>query len=289
MGTEGPTDTELIVVACLEEKSNWPTTALVNFPLHPTNVRGDRIHPDYPGPLRKTLQKQFGNKMTTIFLNGPCGNIDSKTPALEHVPYGPERAAYIGETLAKQAIHALTSEQSKIVESFTLDAVSRTIRLPVRRPSAEQLALAKKVVSGEIPLEELAITGDSKRPSTTKEKVYAQEWIALAERNESTVTCEINAFRIGNLALVGVPVELFCEYGLQIKRKGNELFQRTAVAELANGYLGYIPTVLSFERGGYETRLARSSCLAPEAGPTIVQTASELLDELAERKNTEKS
>jgi len=50
---------------------------------------------------------------------------------------------------------------------------------------------------------------------------------------------------------------------------------------LANTYLGYIPTPADFERGGYETWLARSSCCAPEVGPMPVEKATALLEGLS--------
>ena len=71
---------------------------------------------------------------------------------------------------------------------------------------------------------------------------------------------------------------MFCQFGLEIKAQSP--FAQTMVIELANDYTGYIPTPTAFEEGGYETWLARSSKLVPEAGPQLTETAVRLLKTL---------
>ena len=44
--------------------------------------------------------------------------------------------------------------------------------------------------------------------------------------------------------------------------------------------LGYVPTRLAFERGGYETWPAKTSKLVPEAGEMIVDATRKLLQEI---------
>jgi hypothetical protein len=71
---------------------------------------------------------------------------------------------------------------------------------------------------------------------------------------------------------------MFVELGLEIKRKSP--FERTFVIELANDYVGYIPTRVAFEEGGYETLNARSSKVAPEAGKIVVENALSMLESI---------
>jgi neutral ceramidase len=90
---------------------------------------------------------------------------------------------------------------------------------------------------------------------------------------------EIQVVLMGDCAIVGVPGELFCEYGLQIKKDAHPL--RALVATCTNGRVGYIPTREAFRRGGYETTFGPSSMLAPQAGDLIVQTAIEVIAQAA--------
>jgi neutral ceramidase len=62
-----------------------------------------------------------------------------------------------------------------------------------------------------------------------------------------------------------------------MKIKENSALKPTFVIELANGCVGYIPTLEAFTGGGYETDLVRSSKLIPEAGEMVIQKALELL------------
>ena len=61
----------------------------------------------------------------------------------------------------------------------------------------------------------------------------------------------VQAIRIGDVAIVGVPGEFFTALGQEIKRRSP--FRYTYVFELANDYIGYIPDQHGFDRGGYQT------------------------------------
>ena len=73
---------------------------------------------------------------------------------------------------------------------------------------------------------------------------------------------------IGDLAVVGIPGELFVELGLAIK--ANPYFAQTFVAGYCNDLIGYIPTRAAYPEGGYEVDTAR---IAAGSGETIVDTA----------------
>ena len=73
---------------------------------------------------------------------------------------------------------------------------------------------------------------------------------------------------VGDLAIVGIPGELFVELGLAIK--GTPNFARIFVAGYCNDLIGYIPTRAAYLEGGYEVDTAR---IAAGSGETIVDTA----------------
>ena len=76
--------------------------------------------------------------------------------------------------------------------------------------------------------------------------------------------------------MVSVPCELFVEWAEEIEAKSH--FPVTTVVTLANGYHGYIPTTVAFERkGGYETKELTSTKLDPGAGDIVVASAASLL------------
>ena len=85
----------------------------------------------------------------------------------------------------------------------------------------------------------------------------------------------LSVLRIGDAALCTNPAELFVEFGLAIRARSRASV--TLVAELTDGYVGYIPTRRAFARGGYETWPAPSSQLGIEAGEEIVTATAELM------------
>jgi hypothetical protein len=87
----------------------------------------------------------------------------------------------------------------------------------------------------------------------------------------------LQALRIGDLAIVTVPFEVFVEMGLELKAKSP--FQRTFTVSLANGAYGYLPTVAHHELGGYETWLGTNP-VEVQAAPKIVDTLLRMLGEL---------
>jgi len=88
----------------------------------------------------------------------------------------------------------------------------------------------------------------------------------------------VQAVRIADTAVVAIPGEPFVEGQLRIKRESPA--RHTFVAHMCNGFAGYIPTREVLARGGYETRTANWSKLAPDALDQIARQAVELLREL---------
>ena len=88
----------------------------------------------------------------------------------------------------------------------------------------------------------------------------------------------VQAIRIGDVAIVGVPGEFFTVLGEEIKRRSP--FRYTYVFELANDYIGYIPDRAGFDRGGYQVWTGLHSYLERGTGEQIVSEAVELLGRL---------
>ena len=90
------------------------------------------------------------------------------------------------------------------------------------------------------------------------------------------VLAEVSACRVGPLAAVTVPGELFTEIGMQIKASSPS--PATLIAGYSNGSIGYIPTVEAYPAGGYE--VTHACRVDPGAGTLIEAEAGRLLREL---------
>ncbi len=88
----------------------------------------------------------------------------------------------------------------------------------------------------------------------------------------------IQAIRIGDVAIVGVPAEFFTGLGVEIKRRSP--FAHTFIAELSNDWIGYIPDREAYELGGYQVWTGFHSYAEQGTGERMVDTAVEMLQEL---------
>ena len=85
----------------------------------------------------------------------------------------------------------------------------------------------------------------------------------------------VHGIRLGPVALLGVPVEIFGEIGAAI-RDGSP-FRPTLVSGYWNGYRNYLPTDAERPRGGYEIDI---SPFSPGADTLVTAAAGRVLEAL---------
>ena len=252
---EGPIDPEVAVLAARTQEGEL-LGVLVNYACHPTHHGGDTvIDAGYPGVLAREL-RDLGCPYT-LFLNGPSGNLHTSDPRAggKNMP-----AQEVGQILAQDVREALQDIVYR--DDVPLGAASCTLDLPYRQPTEDQ-------VQGQARGAQRFID-----PA-----IYDRAMPALVERIEQRGVhrAEIQVLSLGDVALAGVPGEIFCEYGLRIKERAHPV--RAVVVSCANGRVGYIPTRDAFRRGGYETTFGPSSMLAPSAGEMIEDAVVALIGE----------
>jgi hypothetical protein len=90
----------------------------------------------------------------------------------------------------------------------------------------------------------------------------------------------IQALRIGDVAWVAAPGELFTRLGVEIKRRSP--FRYTYVAGVANDWIGYIPDSRGFDLGGYQVWTGFHSLVEKGTGEAFVDAAVRMLEEIQE-------
>jgi len=272
----GPIDPDVGVIA-VENTQGQLLGCIVNYALHGTTMGGSLISADWPCYLRQTIRGGIGSGIQEasgdaafvgiVFLNGACGDVtqvDNRSPRPSE--FGEAWARRVGMTVGAEVLKVLARAEFK--PDAPLGVATESLALPIRDLAGSD----KELLAREAPDSGLGSGGG---------KVYLREARLVREMKAKspTVDVEVQAFRIGDAAIVSNPAEFFCQLGLDIKR--GSPWKPTMVAELANGYSGYCPTAEAFKGGGYEVRTARSSFLAPGAGEQIVESSVRLLNGLA--------
>lgn len=254
----GPIDPEVGVLA-VRSPNGKVTGVLVNFACHSTVVGGDQFSPDYAGYLRKHLKAHYGDDTTVGFLLGACGDItqvDNMSSARES---GPLYADMMGRKLAAEAVRVIG--RTAWLKEAPLAVTNETVPLAIR-PETDF---------------------DAERPpfglgsGAKVDEVYRKSRAQLADLRRKTpfIPAEVQAIRVGPLAVVTNGAEYFCEYALRIKRCSP--FEKTWFVSLANEWLGYVATAQAFMGGGYEVRTGRASRLAVNSGQKLLETALKAL------------
>ena len=295
--SDGFVDREVLVTA-IDDEDGEPIATIVNYACHPTIMGHENrfITPDYPGPMRDIVESTVGGKC--LFLQGCAGNI------------GPIDGFTGDLTIYRKAGLRLGLEAARV--RLSIDPLPRMEKLIKIEPSGADLGLYVDEKSGEsddtlsvifrrinVPVKELpdphevrkefnlaqkrleevrAKTDDAneiKKVSFPAKRAYIAMNLAEVFGSGGSVELPIQVIRVGNTALVALPVEPFAEIGVEIKRQS--IADWTVVGGYSNGYYGYMPMRYAYPEGGYEVT---TSPFAPEAAEETIESSISVIEEL---------
>lgn len=144
----------------------------------------------------------------------------------------------------------------------------------------EDVALpVRKVTEKEATAAQAEIDALAKKPGTARRQLWLQKVVDRyhAQDNEPTLSVEVHALRIGDVAIVTNPFELFLDYGVQMQGRSKAV--QTFVLQLTNGSASYLPTERAVKGGSYSAIVA-SNRVGPEGGQVLVERSVELINSL---------
>ena len=249
----GTIDPEMITISF--EQEGEVMGSLINFGCHPTTLTGNNwlYSADYPGYITESVQKVKGNDFGSMFLNGACGNVTQVDHVAGFIDTYQE-CQRIGYILGVAALEAM-NKAAPLADNNTVKVSRERVPLKKMTITDEQLEWAEEV------MRRVALEGmPPLQPDGIPNEVYAQKWIEMYQVQNDYDSLEVQVIQIGEFALVGLPGEMFNEFGVYIKKQSP--FKYTMVVGLANDAAGYFPTKISFTQGppgfkpmitGYET------------------------------------
>jgi len=261
----GPTDPTIPFIYC-KEPTGQPIALFSTYSLHYVGGVGNgHISADYFGMYCDALETLLkADRQTPAFValmaNGTSGdinNINFRKPRPKQDAYS--QMKYVAADVALKVAKSIS--KLTYADHLTLDARHQEPAMATRRPTKEQLDTAKKLLAD--------------RPKSAKADlpaIYAERTLRMAEHPEK-LKMPLQAFRIGDRAIATMPCEVFCEIGLEYKKRS--AIQPAWMVSLNHGYYGYLPPPRHHELGGYETWLGTNR-LEVQASDKMLATLLEM-------------
>ncbi|MBQ9735785.1 MAG: neutral/alkaline non-lysosomal ceramidase N-terminal domain-containing protein [Clostridia bacterium] len=254
----GPFDPQMTILSFRGEGGACVAN-LIHYGAHPTaSGMNVEITRDWPGVMMDALEEKTGG--VTAFINGPEGDVGPRLAngwttadlpqAMAHGKWAGEDACRIYEEMGAYHTPRLASFGGEVV-----------------------LPLMPRISLAEAKAEYENYKGSTSN-SLAQRANYYKKVIASYEEGyveEATRAFHQTIIRLGDVAIVSFPFELFSEIGLRIKKASDVPYVLSLA--LANGSSGYFATESDLCRGGYEiimSRTANVQAYAPNADWYVV-------------------
>jgi len=254
VGYAGPVDPS-VQTLCVEDSQGRVRAMAVNFAAHPNKGRkADYYWAQWPGEAAAGIAEKYGKDVVTLVLQGAAGDISCA-----------ETQEKVGRAIGDAAIRG-NEPANRAVERNFLDKRLNLLGIPYARR-----ADLGEVIGYFRRLKELTV-GEKRRLKSLYK--YYDVW----EHDNQLADVPVQCLRVGDTAIVGLPVEPFAAIGLEIKKRSPA--RRTFVVGYANDKIGYMPTVDQANRCGYGETPCETRHLAADAAEIVVEAAVQSLHDL---------
>lgn len=267
-GLEGPDDPTHSVLFARDTEDEQLIFVLHNNCCHSTCVEAATYaSADFPGEARRLLRDTFGTALPVLYLQGASGDVAPWPMEQRSAREREQRLREVGALLYGETCRLMRLNPT--VDAACIGSQRRELEMTIRLPSAEQLAQAR----------EWRDQGEAEAPSG-KYQLSVRGVLRLQEAFSESPTEQlvIQSGRVGDFAFTTNPCELYCQFGLDIRRRSPAA--TTAIVQLANGFNGYCPTLSAIHGGGYSADPTYWTRLEATAGARIVDEASRQLRRL---------
>lgn len=215
----------------LDRRDGTPLAILVNYACHPVVFGPDNLQysADYPGEMRRIIEREMGHDSMAFFLQGAPGDINpyyDKTPLIEDAVGVMKQT---GRKLAEEAVRVAGSIKTRPEENARIE--TKTVALDV----ANRWDTTK--LEAEFRERYHTTSGILKR-------------LLVPEMRAPVTTLLLNfGSPDRDLAFVGFPGEPFVEFQMQLRAKSP--LPNSFLLGYTNGYFAYLPPIAAAVRGGY--------------------------------------
>ena len=263
------------------DRDGAESIVLVNFGNHPDVVGGNKISADWPGFLRRRVEKCLDN-VRCLFFNGAQGDVNHVNVFpkggdlndmfldFDDVSRGYGHARHIGNVVTGAVLQVFDKVAYRDVDRIR--CLERQIAVPSNMPDPADMPRAREINAlhqagrdDEIPFKAMMLTT----------VVAEAERMIRLEHGPDHFEMPLTGIGIGDIALIGIPGEPFTGIGLGLKQSPE--WAAVLPCCLTNGGEGYFPMMDAYEEGGYE---ARSSRFRAGTAEKIIEEGLRLLKDL---------
>jgi neutral ceramidase len=252
------------------DASDRPAVVFGSFPCHPTvlSATNHALSADLPGAYRRRLRARLHAETWVALATGAAGDISTR-----HLRQGQsfEELERIGRLLAEAAerciatTHPLRLAPPLIREQTVAPKRKTPLDKDTLATAAESLSRqrAAALAAGNI--------AQARTLETGLQGIRAAQHIGSSQQQNLPPALTVATARLGELALVAVPGELYNRLGAQIH---HGVGSPVLVLGYTNGYAGYLPTREAYQSLDYEVLM---SPFAAGAGEEVVATMLNML------------
>lgn len=255
----GPYDPDLYVLALRRADGKYAGLAFNHSVHNIGRIREDCMSPGFYGLAALEVERRHG--ATTLFLPGAFGST-------HNVTYNNSGVA--AAECVHRVVEAVEEALGRLQPALPgpVQVLNRQFTYHIRRFDEAKEALAVKSY-----LEKYV-------PQRTPHQIetFRRMREAMAPHRGEACHTRLQIMRLGDIALVGIPGEMYARLGLELRRRSP--FRHTCIIGLANEQIGYIPDRKAYADGGYQTWAGWHSKLEVGTGEAMVDEAVAMLDEL---------
>src|SRR5256885_1191651 len=236
-----------------------------NFSAHDVCFTDSQAGPDWPGIVLAKMQAR--DELQPTFLQGNCGDVNPGDGATSLGD--PEKVS--------EAVYAALHHATNHSEYVNVDQM---------RILSEQIDLPLDIARLRSEIETYEANPSACTKAEWVDAAFAKDWHEGARKwnpRKTTYPAPLSAMRLGEVALLFHPSELYSYYGLAIQR--DSPFPQTLVCGYTDDFVGYIPDPKGYENKEYAAvvvpKLTGLPPFKPDVGRELARQSIKLLNRLA--------
>ena len=263
------------------DREGADSVVLLNYGLHADTVNGDVLCSDWPGWVKRTIEKALdGTKCICIMgaqgdvgstnVHPLPGDMNDTEISFDNEMKSWGMARFVGRALAGTILQVY--DKVAYIDVDDIEVIHKQLNVLTNVPDKKDLPRAHEY-------KELHEAGrDDLIPYKAMEltTVVAEALrMCRLENGPYEIALNMIGLRIGSVAFVGLPGEPFTDIGVGIK--DTEGWDMILPCALTNGSNGYFPMKSAYDEGGYE---ARTSNYKGGVAEKIIEAGKEILASL---------